>query len=144
MKDNRRGGPIRLRQVISFRSETTDEHQVTDFRFSTHCSEGPQWGISQQGPGRVLELKVPGTTEGRDSRMKPKQDNCFKVYSKVLKPLGSLPCFPQRWLLLCKLKQKAARFKLHYTNNSTLHKNRRSKCKVSTHQKVKNSVSTGT
>lgn len=101
-------------------------------------------GDNQQGPRRVLELKGPDTTEGRDFRMQPKQDNCFKVYNKVLKPLGSLPCFPQRWFLLLKVKQKAARFKIRYTNKNTLHKNRRSKCKVSTHQKVKNPVSTGT
>lgn len=32
---------------------------------STLGSKGPQWGIRQQGPGKVLEFKVQSTTEGR-------------------------------------------------------------------------------
>lgn len=55
--ENRRGNIIRLRRIVLFRSLKTRQ-TLGDGPSGFQHSDGPQWRISEQGPGKALKLKV--------------------------------------------------------------------------------------
>lgn len=100
-----------------------------DLHFSILCSKGPKWRLSQQAPGKVLELKVQCTTVGGEFYGEAKTGQlCASLHArKYWDPRAPSPAQAAAPLLtltgsisLNKLKQKASRFKIPFTSKGTL------------------------
>lgn len=105
-------------------------------------SDGPQWRISEQGPGKALKLKVqvpqragvlpyPATGGVCGSRHKMLMQSVWEKHQNPWAPFLAHAAAPlllyQRQVSSLKLKPKAARYMILHTNNGALGKDRRIK-----------------